>query len=130
MLDSGRRFWPVPLLKDVMQTMSFVKLNVLHLHAVDFCRFGIESKLPVTGEKLLGDCGVNATGRCLKAGHEFEGYYLQTEITELVAYAKDLGIRVIPEIEQPEHACEYLSPPPFRTGCIPARPCRSTACCH
>jgi hexosaminidase len=113
-----------------MQTMSFVKLNVLHLHAVDFCRFGIESKLPVTGEKLLGDCGVNATGRCLKAGHEFEGYYLQTEITELVAYAKDLGIRVIPEIEQPEHACEYLSPPPFRTGCIPARPCRSTACCH
>jgi len=45
MIDSGRRFWPMDLVKDVMDSMSFVKMNVLLLHAVDFCRFGIESKL-------------------------------------------------------------------------------------
>ena len=59
------------------------------------------------GQKLLGDCAPNATGRCLKAGHKFEGYYLQSEIAELVSFAKDFGIRVIPEIEQPEHAYGY-----------------------
>ena len=59
------------------------------------------------GEKLLGDCAPNATGRCLKAGHEFDGYYRQAEIAELVSFARDLGIRVIPEVEQPEHAYGY-----------------------
>lgn len=104
MVDAGRRFWPVDLLKDVLLTMSFVKMNVLHLHAVDFCRFGIESK---QFPQLLGDCGPNATGRCLSHG-EFEGYYRQTEVADLIAFAQDLGIRVIPEIEQPEHS--YVSP--------------------
>lgn len=103
MIDAGRRFFPVQLLKDILDTMSFVKMNVLHLHAVDFCRFGIESK---QFPQLLGDCESNATGaRCLTHGL-FEGFYRQTEIAELVAYAQDLGIRVIPgAIRSCDHCC-------------------------
>jgi hexosaminidase len=45
MVDSGRRFFPVPLLENLMDTMAGAKLNVLHLHASDMCRFGVESKV-------------------------------------------------------------------------------------
>jgi N-acetyl-beta-hexosaminidase len=39
------RFFPMPLVKNLMDTMAANKLNVLHLHASDMCRFGVESKL-------------------------------------------------------------------------------------
>ena len=107
LIDAGRRFWPVPLIKDVLDTMSFVKMNVLLLHAVDFCRFGIESKLYPA---LLGNCSSNSSNaRCLRneSGSSFAGYYSQDEIKDLVVYAHDRGIRIIPEIEQPEHAYGY-----------------------
>ena len=45
MIDSGRRFFPMSLVKDLLDTMASVKLNVLHLHASDMCRFGVESKI-------------------------------------------------------------------------------------
>ena len=44
MLDAGRRFIPVPVVEDILSTMAANKLNVLHLHASDHCRFGVESK--------------------------------------------------------------------------------------
>ena len=43
MVDAGRRFFPMDTLRDLMTTMAANKLNVLHLHASDFCRFGVES---------------------------------------------------------------------------------------
>lgn len=36
LVDAGRRFWPIDLLKDILQTMSFVKMNVLHLHGARY----------------------------------------------------------------------------------------------
>ena len=38
MIDSGRRFFPMPLVKNLLDTMASAKLNVLHLHASDMCR--------------------------------------------------------------------------------------------
>jgi N-acetyl-beta-hexosaminidase len=40
LVDAGRRFAPVPLLHNILDTMAAAKLNVLHLHASDVCRFG------------------------------------------------------------------------------------------
>ena len=55
MIDSGRRFVPVDTMKNLLNTMSAAKLNVLHLHASDFCRFGVESKIyPNLTESLTG----------------------------------------------------------------------------
>ena len=45
MIDAGRRFFPVPLVQNLLDTMAGAKMNVLHLHASDMCRFGVESKL-------------------------------------------------------------------------------------
>ena len=61
MLDAGRRFFPMDNVKDIMQVMVANKLNVLHLHASDYCRFGVESKLfPNLTAALTGD-GRNVT---------------------------------------------------------------------
>jgi hexosaminidase len=90
MLDSGRRFIPVPLVRNLLDTMAAVKLNVLHLHASDMCRFGVESKTFSTLTSSL--TGIHA------------GHYTQEDIKGLIAYASDRGIRVVPEFDVPGHS--------------------------
>jgi len=90
MIDSGRRFFPVPLVKNLLDTMGAVKLNVLHLHASDHCRFGVESKIfPELTAGLVGDRA---------------GFYTQADIKDLIAYGKSRGIRIVPEFDIPGHA--------------------------
>ena len=90
LIDSGRRFYPVKTVENLLDVMSIVKLNVLHLHANDQCRFSVESKrYPTLTSSLTGD---------------FEGSYSQDDIKHLIEYAADRGIRVVPEIDVPGHA--------------------------
>lgn len=89
LIDAGRRFFPVPLVKNLLDTMAAVKLNVLHFHVLDNCRFAIESKkFPALTGALVGDRA---------------GFYTQADVKEIVKYAKDRGIRVIPEFDIPAH---------------------------
>lgn len=79
----------MPLLYNLLDTMAGAKLNVLHLHASDMCRFGVESKVyPNLTAALTGIHG---------------GFYTQENITALIAYAGDKGIRVVPEFDLPGH---------------------------
>ena len=90
MLDSGRRFVPVPVVKNLIDTMAAVKMNVLHLHASDMCRFGVESKkYPNLTASLTG----------IHAGH-----YTQKDIADLVEYAANAGVRLVPEFDVPGHS--------------------------
>ena len=91
MVDAGRRFFPVSLLKNLMETMSAVKMNVLHLHASDYCRWSVESRLYPELTKT------DVTGTA-------PGAYTQEEIRDLVKFAADRGIRIIPEFDLPGHA--------------------------
>jgi hexosaminidase len=85
MLDAGRRFFPMANVKDIMNVMAANKLNVLHLHASDYCRFGVESKLyPNLTAALKGIKG---------------GFYSQADIKAMIAYGSNLGIRVVPEFD-------------------------------
>ena len=118
MVDTGRRFAPLSLLHNLIDTMSGVKLNVLHLHLSDFCRFAVESKLyPNLTASLVG---ANA------------GHYTQDEIRALVVYAKDRGVRVVPEFELPGHALgfkpiatpgglEFCATCAYPGGCMPSQ---------
>eukprot|EP01052_Picozoa_sp_SAG31_P011644 SAG31_NODE_663_length_13021_cov_9.408296_6_plen_482_part_00 len=118
MVDTGRRFAPLSLLRNLIDTMSTVKLNVLHLHLSDFCRFAVESKLyPNLTASLIG----------LNAGH-----YTQDEIRGLLVYAKDRGVRVVPEFEMPGHALglkpistpgglEFCKACAYPDGCMPSQ---------
>ena len=88
LVDVGRHFIPLDVLKRNLDGMAAVKMNVLHWHLYDNEGFRIESKrfpkLQGTGSDGL--------------------YYTQDEIREFVAYAHDRGIRVVPEFEMPGHS--------------------------
>lgn len=94
MIDTGRRFFPVPLVENLLDTMAAVKMNVLHLHASDHCRFSIESKVvPNLTDALIGD---------------YAGHYTQDDIKSLIAYGQKRGIRIVPEFDIPGHSRGWL----------------------
>ena len=87
MIDSSRHFVPLDVLKRNLDGMSAVKLNVLHWHLSDNQGFRVESKrFPKLQE--LGSDGL---------------YYTQEEIRNVIAFARDRGIRVMPEFDMPGH---------------------------
>jgi len=92
LIDVSRHFIPLDVLKRNLDGMAAVKMNVLHWHLSDDQGFRVESKrLPKLHE--LGSDGL---------------YYTQGEIRELVAYAHDRGIRVIPEFDMPGHSRSWF----------------------
>lgn len=92
MIDSSRHFIPMDVLKRNIDGMAAVKLNVLHLHLSDDEGFRVESK---TRPRLHT---VSSHGQ----------YYKQSEIRNLVAYARDRGIRIVPEFDMPGHSVSWI----------------------
>ena len=87
LLDPARRFLPIAVLKRQLDIMAAAKLNVLHLHLTDDQGWRFESKHFPRLQQIGGS----------------DGYYTQDELKQLVAYAANLGIRVVPEIDLPGH---------------------------
>lgn len=91
MIDVARHFASVASLKRQIDAMERLKLNVLHLHFSDDEAFRIQSsRFPALTEGL---------------GDE---YYTQAQIRELVAYAAQRGVRIVPELDVPGHAGALL----------------------
>ena len=90
MISPGQRFMTMELLKHHLDAMEIARLNVLHFHLSEFCRYAIESKAYPQLSKNLSS-GLN------------KGFYTWPEITTLIARAKLRGIRVIPEYDVPGH---------------------------
>ena len=88
MIDTGRHFIPLDLLRQNLDLMESAKLNVFHWHLSEDQGFRVESKV----YPLLQTMGSD--------GH----FYTQQEIRDLIAYARDRGIRVVPEFDMPAHA--------------------------
>jgi hexosaminidase len=92
MIDVSRHFIPLPVLKRNLDGMEAVKLNVFHWHLSDNEGFRVESK---KFPKLHGE---GSDGL----------FYTQEEIRDLIAYARDRGIRVIPEFDMPGHSTAWF----------------------
>jgi hexosaminidase len=91
-VDVSRHFISMAALKRNVDAMAAVKMNVLHLHLSDDQGFRLESKeFPKLQE--FGSDGM---------------YYTQTEMRELIAYAGDRGIRVVPEFDMPGHSTAWF----------------------
>ncbi|MGE0452422.1 MAG: beta-N-acetylhexosaminidase [Vicinamibacteria bacterium] len=92
LLDVSRHFMPVEVVKRTLDGMAAVKLNVLHWHLSDDQGFRVESlRFPkLTG---LGSDGL---------------FYTQAQVRELIAYARERGIRLMPEFDVPGHATAWL----------------------
>lgn len=91
MLDVSRHFIPVPGILNVIDAMSFVKLNVLHLHLIDTQSWPIV----VPEYPRLSHWG---------AYSNFSHTYSPDDIANIVNYAHMRGVRVIPEIDTPAHS--------------------------
>ena len=92
MIDVGRHFIPLDVLKRNLDGMAAVKLNVFHWHLSDNQGFRVESKkFPKLTE--MGSDGL---------------YYTQDEVRDLIAYAHDRGIRIVPEFDMPGHSTAWF----------------------
>jgi hexosaminidase len=92
MIDSSRHFMPLAMIERNLDAMAAVKLNVLHWHLSDDQGFRVESKRYPRLHEMGSD------GR----------YYTQDELRHIVAYARDRGIRVIPEFDIPAHTQSWF----------------------
>jgi len=93
MIDSGRHFMPVEVVERNLDAMAAVKLNVLHWHLSENQGFRIESKrFPKLQE--MGSDGL---------------FYTQDQVREVISYARDRGIRVIPEFDMPGHSTAWFA---------------------
>ncbi len=122
-LDVVRHFQPIEFVKKYIDVIAFYKFNTFHWHLTDDQGWRIEIKqyprlqeiAAWRDETLVGhysDYPVKYDGK--KHG----GYYTHEQITEVVAYAAERGIAVIPEIEMPGHAQAALAAYP-ELGCRP-----------
>ncbi|MBV8867768.1 MAG: family 20 glycosylhydrolase, partial [Acidobacteriaceae bacterium] len=91
-LDVARHFIPLDGVRRTIDGLSAVKLNVLHLHLSDDEGFRVESKRYPRLQQYGSD-GL---------------YYTQSEVRELVTYARDRGVRIVPEFDIPGHATSWL----------------------
>ena len=97
MLDSGHDFQTLPFVYKFIDAMAAHKFNVLHWHLTDLGTWSIEiKKYP----KLVD---ASTRGRGVKPG-----YYTQEEIRQVVKYAAERHITVVPEIEMPGHSVAAL----------------------
>lgn len=92
LFDSSRHFQPIEVIKRNLDGMAAVKLNVFHWHLTDDQGFRIESKKhpKLTG---MGSDGL---------------FYTQDQAREIIAYAAERGIRVVPEFDLPGHATSWV----------------------
>lgn len=92
MIDTGRHFIPLDVLRQNLDGMEAVKMNVFHWHLSEDQGFRIESKIfPLLQEK--GSDGL---------------YYTQDQVRGIIDYARDRGIRVVPEFDMPAHATSWF----------------------
>lgn len=116
MLDEGRYFKGKEVVKQLLDEMSLLKMNVFHWHQTDDQGWRIEiKKYPKLTE--IGSCrdstqigGWNSTKY---DGKPHCGFYTQEEIKEIVAYAAERHIQVVPEIEMPGHATAAIASYPW-----------------
>jgi hexosaminidase len=92
MIDAARHFIPLEVLRRNIDGMEAVKMNVFHWHLSENQGFRVESrKFPKLHE--MGSNGL---------------YYTQDEIRGLIAYARERGIRVVPEFDLPGHSTAWF----------------------
>jgi len=92
LIDVARHWMPMPVLKRNLDAMAALKLNVLHWHLSDDQGFRVESK------KFPKLQGMGSDGH----------YFTQDEVREVLGYARDRGIRVVPEFDMPGHTTSWF----------------------
>ncbi|MDQ1087293.1 beta-N-acetylhexosaminidase [Siphonobacter sp. SORGH_AS_1065] len=124
MMDVGRHYMPLSFIKQMIDEMAMLKFNRFHWHLTEDQGWRLEikkyPKLTQVGayrdETLIGGYGDRMPQQF--DGIKYGGFYTQDEAREVVKYAAERHITVIPEIELPGHATAALAAYP-ELGCTP-----------
>ncbi len=92
MIDVCRHWIPKDVVLRIIEGMSAVKLNVLHWHLSEYQGFRVESKV----FPKLHELGSNGD------------YYTQNDVKEIINFASERGIRIVPEFDLPGHSTSWL----------------------
>jgi len=116
MLDEARYFKGMEQVKMLLDEMAFLKMNVFHWHLTDDQGWRIEIKkyprLTQVGSSRKST-QVGSWGSPVQSAEEHAGFYTQEEIKEIVQYAKDRHISIVPEIEMPGHSSAAIAAYPW-----------------
>lgn len=118
-LDVGRHFFPVEFVKKYIDILAMYKMNRFHWHLTEDQGWRIEiKKYPrLTEVGAFRDSTLSGHyGSGVYDGQRYGGYYTQEEIREVVEYAQDRYVTIIPEIEMPGHSSAALAAYP-QFGC-------------
>ena len=116
MLDEARHFKGMEVVKDLLDEMSLLKMNVFHWHLTDDQGWRIEiKKYPKLTEvgAHRDSTEINHFHSDLYDGTPHSGFYTQEEIKEIIEYASKRHIMVIPEIEMPGHSSAPIAAYPW-----------------
>ena len=113
-LDVCRHFFPVKFIKHYLDWMASCKLNTFHWHLTDDQGWRIEIRryprlTQIGGYRAQTQIGGFPEDPITYEQGRYGGYYTQDEIREVVAYAAERHITVIPEVEMPGHAMAALA---------------------
>lgn len=118
LLDVSRHYFTVEEIKKIIDIMSVYKKNILHWHITDDQGWRIEIKkyplLTEIGSKRLYTQKLE--GRNTSDGIPYGGFYTQEEIKDIVRYAAERAITIIPEIDMPGHLISAMAAYPY-LGC-------------
>lgn len=118
MLDEARYFKGKEQVEKLLDEMARLKMNVFHWHLVDDQGWRIEIKkyplLTGIGSKRKStQVGPRQWNSPIQSGIPHEGFYTQNEIKEIIGYAKERHITIIPEIEMPGHSSAAIAAYPW-----------------
>ena len=115
-LDVSRHFFPVSFVKRYIDLLALHKMNVFHWHLTDDQGWRIEIKKYPKLTKVGAYRKGSMLGKYSDAKYDsvnYGGYYAQEEIKEVVRYAQERRVNIVPEIEMPGHAQAAIAAYPY-----------------
>ncbi|RNI33023.1 beta-N-acetylglucosaminidase [Rufibacter immobilis] len=122
MLDVGRYYFPVDFLRKYIDLLAFYKINTFHLHLTEDAGWRMEIKKYPKLQEIAAWRDSTVVGHAKDKPRKYDGkrhggYYTQQELKELVKYAQNRFITIIPEIDMPGHSLAALAAYP-ELGCL------------
>ena len=116
MIDEARHFFGEKTIKQIIDQMALLKMNILHWHLTDDTGWRIEIKkyprlTSIGSKRRESEIGTWNSGK--SDGTPHEGFYTQAQIRDIVQYAARRNITIVPEIEMPGHASAAAVAYPF-----------------
>ena len=120
-LDVGRHMYSVEFIKKYIDALAMLKMNTFHWHLTEDQGWRIEIKKYPKLQEIAAYRNETLVGHYSDQPHQFDGkryggYYTQEEIKDIVAYAQERHVTIIPEIELPGHSQAAIAAYPY-LGC-------------